>query len=389
MKVAIDLRSVAETGGKISGVENYCINLFNRLTSEHPGDFIEIINRYKPAHFPESMEVPLYLQQTRIPNKLFNAELALTRYPKFENLYGPFDILWMPDIRPFAIKPKTKLAVTVHDLSPLMHPEYYSLKRRLWHTVASYKRAILRADAIFAVSEYTKSDIVKKFNISPERVKVIYPGVDLCQFKPKEQFAEGELAAVWAHYHLPKKYILALSTIEPRKNIASLITAFENISDNQTELVIAGRLGWLYKPLLNRIANSPKHKKIHVLGYISEKDKPAIIAQAEMLCYPSFYEGFGFQPLEAMACGVPVVASARTSVPEVCGGAALIVEPNHPEDIAEAINALLRDAPLRAAMIAKGLARAPKFDWHAGARRIYDTFKELSGDNKNLNGEPE
>ena len=90
-----------------------------------------------------------------------------------------------------------------------------------------------------------------------------------------------------------------------------------------------------------------------------------------------------------MACGVPVVASARTSVPEVCGGAALIVEPNHPEDIAEAINALLRDAPLRAAMIAKGLARAPKFDWHAGARRIYDTFKELSGDNKDLNGEAE
>jgi glycosyltransferase involved in cell wall biosynthesis len=378
MRVAIDLRSVAETGGQISGVENYCINLFNRLTKNHPADFIEVINRYKPAKFPKSMEMPLYLQQTKIPNKLFNTQLALLRFPKFESLYGNFDVLWMPDIRPFALKPKTKLAITVHDLSPLMHPEYYSLRRQLWHTVASYRRAINRADIIFAVSEYTKSDIIKKFNISPDKVKVIYPGVDLQQFKPKEKFSGEELMAVRDRYKLPKKYILALSTIEPRKNIGNLVSAFENISDNQTELVIAGRLGWLYKPLLARINKSPRRKNIHLLGYISEDDKPKIIAQAEMLCYPSFYEGFGFQPLEAMACGVPVVASARTSVPEVCGGAALIVEPYHPEDITEAMEALLKDSKLRAEMVAKGFRRVTKFDWDESARKIYDTFKELN-----------
>jgi len=378
MRVAIDLRSVAETGGQISGVENYCINLFNRLTKNHPADFIEVINRYKPAKFPESMEVPLYLQQTRIPNKLFNTQLALFRFPKFESLYGNFDVLWMPDIRPFALKPKTKLAITVHDLSPLMHPEYYSLRRQLWHTVASYRRAIRRADIIFAVSEYTKSDIIKKFKVSPHKVRVIYPGVDLQQFKPKEKYAEKELSEVQERYGLPKKYILALSTIEPRKNIGNLIGAFENISDSETELVIAGRLGWLYKPLLARINKSPKRNKIHLLGYISEGDKPKVIAQAEMLCYPSFYEGFGFQPLEAMACGVPVIASARTSVPEVCGGAALIVEPYHPEDMTEAMEALLKDQKLRQEMTAKGFQRVPEFNWDESARKIYDTFKELN-----------
>jgi len=376
MRIAVDMRSVAETGGRISGVENYFINIFNRLTLDGGDEIIPVINRYKSVRFPKELKYCSNLKQTNIPNKIFNALLYISGYPKFESIYGDFDLLWMPDIRPFSISKKTKLAITVHDISSIVSPEYYSVQRRIWHKIADYGRAIKRADIIFAVSEYTKEEIITKYKINPDKIQVVYPAVDRNIFHPLKEDDKEKFADVKKRYGLPGKYILTLSTIEPRKNIQTLIEAFEQIQ-SETYLVIGGKLGWLYKDILKRIENSPKRKFIKMLGYVSEKDKPLIMAGAEILCYPSFYEGFGFQPLEAMSSGVPVIASTRTSVPEVCGGAALLVEPYHSKDIAKAIELLLSDEGLRKRLIEKGLQRSMDFNWQDSAAKIYSSFRNL------------
>lgn len=377
MRIAIDMRSVAETGGQISGVENYFVNIFNRLSDYiKPADnLMPIINRYKKVVLPDSLVAPATLSQTHIPNKVFNSLQFLFHYPRFENLYGEFDVLWLPDIRPFSVNLKTKVALTVHDLTPLTNPEYYSLRRRIWHRIVDYRQAIRRADIIFAVSEYTKQDIINKLGVDSQKIKVVYPGVETKDFKPLTELDAEHIAKVKSKYLLPDEYILALSTIEPRKNIANLIVAFEaleNSTNKNVHLVIAGKLGWLYEPIIKRIKSSALRDRIHLLGYIHENDKAVIIAAASLLCYPSFHEGFGFQPIEAMACGVPVVASSRTSLPEICGGAAILVEPNHPGDIASAIESLLNDSDLRQKYITLGLIRSRKFDWQNTAKEVYD-----------------
>ncbi len=374
MRIAIDLRSLMETGGKISGVENYLLHILEKMPNDK-GSYFGFYNSYRPVKLPILKETFL-VKFTRYPNKVFNAALRLFRLPNFERLYGSFDTLWLPDIRPFSIFNKTKLAITVHDFSPIMHPKFYSVKRRVWHTLVGYKRAISRADLIFADSEYTKYDLVKIFGVDQQKIKVVYLAVDHDRFHIN--LDERLTHKVRNRYNLPNNFILSISTVEPRKNIESLVAAFEQLNDLDVELVIAGRLGWLYHRVLKRIESSPKKDKIRLIGYVPEEDKPFMISLAKIVCYPSYYEGFGFVPLEAMACGVPVITSARTSMPEVCADAALLIEPNSVTDLALALNQLNSDTGLRQRFITKGLEQVKKFNWQ-------DTVSKIDFELKNLN----
>ncbi len=374
MRIAIDLRSLMETGGKISGIENYLLHILDKIKND-TGEYLGFYNSYRTVELP-GLKSSLPIKFTRVPNKIFNATLRLFNRPRFEKLYGDFDVLWLPDLRPFALSDKTKLAITVHDFSPIMHPQLYSIKRRIWHSLVGYKKAINRANLIFADSEYTKYDLVKLFGVNQEKVKVVHLGIDHDRFHTK---LDQRLAhKVRVRYNLPENYILSVSTVEPRKNIESLVAAFESLADLDTELVIAGRLGWLYQGVLNRIERSPKKNKIKLIGYLPEEDKPYLISLAKFLCYPSYYEGFGFVPLEAMACGVPVITSARTSMPEVCQDAALLIEPNSITDLALAMTQLNTDEALRKHFIAKGLEEVKKFSWHKTVAEIDKELKKLA-----------
>jgi|SRR5579872_301423 len=374
MRLAIDLRSLMQLGEKISGVENYVLNVVNAVASGQSIEPLFFYNSYNKVSLPGQLHDYPGIKHTRVPNKIFNVLLKLGML-KFESLYGDFDALWMPDLRPFSIKPKTKLILSVHDLSPVMHPEFYSIRRRLWHNFLNYKKSFQRANLIFALSEYTKFDLVKLFQLNPDKIKVIYGGVNHGIFNTNlDQRLKHK---VREKYKLPKKYILAVSTIEPRKNLSGLVEAFENIEDPELHLVIGGRLGWLYAELLEKVNNSAKKDRIKLLGYVDEADKPYLLGQAEMLCYPSFYEGFGFQPLEAMACGVPVITSARTSIPEVSGNAALLIEPNHLEELTAAIESLLLDPELRNNLILKGLEYSKTFTWDRTTQQMIKALKEL------------
>jgi glycosyltransferase involved in cell wall biosynthesis len=372
MRIAVDLRSLMETGGKISGVENYLLSILDRLPNDGYFGFYNSYRKVKMAKLKSGFEV----KNTSIPNKILNGGLSFFNQPKFEKLYGKFDVLWMPDLRPFAIEKETKLAITVHDLSPVTWPELYSAKRRLWHRVVRYEKSFKRADLIFAVSEYTKHDLIKIFGVNPEKIKVIHSAIDHESFNPNVEQVEKQ--RIKNKYNLPDKFILSISTIEPRKNISSLISAFERIKDQETYLVIAGRLGWLYKDLLKQVNESSKSDRIILTDYVSEEDKPGLISLSEIVCYPSYYEGFGFVPLEAMACGVPVITSARTSMPEVCKDAAVLIEPTSLVDLVSALDSLLSDKSLAESYRVKGLQRAKEFTWQKTVSEVHRYLKELA-----------
>ena len=372
MKIAIDLRSLSS--GSISGVENYTLNLLDNLlkldkTNQYTLFYNSLFNKQLgDFHYVNSKVI-----HSRLPNKVLNIGLKLKAL-KLEQLAGDFDLLFMPNLNQYHISNSAKLVITTHDLSPVLTPEFYDVKRRMWHKFLNYKRAFARANILFAVSEYTKNDLIKVFNIAPEKIKVIYPGLDHNIFNPSVM--EEDQRNLRNRYGLPGDFYLFLSTIEPRKNLKTLIRAFEQVN-NSVHLVIAGRLGWKYKKDFALIKKSKKNAKIKYIGYISESDKPALIKMAKALVYPSFYEGFGFQPLEAFASGTPVIASHVTSLPEVVSGAGLLINPYSVDDLSFALTEIVANKALRASLIEKGLLQAKKFTWVKTAEEVLNNFKLL------------
>ncbi len=369
-KIAIDLRSLSS--GRVSGVENYCLNLLESMPPlDNRNQYTFFYNSLRRRKLPDFHFVNSTVRHSHIPNKILNLALKLN-LTKLENFIGETDWIFMPNLNQFSIYPKSKLAVTVHDLSPVMAPEFYNVKRRLWHKFLNYKKALERADIIFTVSEYTKNDLIKIFSVPAEKIKVVYPGVSHKAFHPN--LPENYLREVRNLYSLPGKFILFLNTVEPRKNLGTLVKAFEKLQDS-TNLVVAGRLGWKYRADFKLINNSRKLNKIKYIGYVQEQHKPALIKLASALVYPSFYEGFGFQLLEAMAVGTPVVASQLTSIPEVTGDAALLVNPYDENSLAEALSEVLNNEGLRQALVAKGIRRAQHFNWQKTATGILGGLK--------------
>ncbi len=364
MKIAVDLRSL--NSGGISGVENYIVNLLEHLL---PSDSR---NNYTLFHNALGGENLTHLQflnakekSTRLPNKLLNLSVKFFAKPKFEQLIGDFDSLFLPNLNHFALGPKKKLVVTVHDLSPVVTPEFYDARRRFWHSFLGFKKTLERANLILAVSNFTKQDLMTFFKLPETKIKVVYPGIDHSLFHPN--LPSSKLREIRNLYNLPGDFILYLSTVEPRKNLIGLIEAFEQIK-NPVSLVIAGKLGWKYQKTLEKMKQSLKARDIKYLGYIPENDKPYIIKLARAVVYPSFYEGFGFVPLEAMSVGTPVVTSQVTSLPEVVEDSALLINPYNIDDLAKALEEVLSNNKLRESLINKGLARSQKFNWQTTAR---------------------
>lgn len=368
MRIAIDLRSLHT--GKLSGIENYILNVVEYLLlNDKENNYTLFYNSFKPVNAEHFHFVNSTIVKTRIPNKIFNATVSLFGYPKFEKIIGDFDCLFLPNFNPFSVGSTKKLAVTVHDISPFITPQYYKFKDRIWHKVLKIPKVLNRADVIFAVSNYTKNDLIRYFGVPEEKIKVVYPGIEKKVFKTN--LSVDMQRQVRNEYGLPAKYILFINTLEPRKNLLGLIEAFENIKDEKAHLVIAGKPGYQSEKSFMAMKKSKKKNRIHYLGYIEERDKPYIMSLASALAYPSFYEGFGFQPLESMALGVPVVTSSVTSLPEVVGDAGLLVNPYNISDIAKALDTALNNEVTRGELIKKGFERVKFFDWQKTSEQIH------------------
>lgn len=374
MKIAVDLRSLQSPG--VSGVENYTINLLEHLLKiDKDNQYVFFYNSIRSEFVEHLQYVNAKIVQTRIPNKFLNLSLKYFKFPKFESLIGEFDLLFLPNANHFALKNEHKLVVTVHDLSPIITPEFYNFRRRVWHRFLNIKKLYERADSLLAVSDHTRQDLIEKLGISSNKIKVVYPGVNHSVFE--QELSTNKLRSVRNIYGLPGEYILFLSTLEPRKNVVGLIKAFENLDSPNTHLLLVGKLGWKYKNILDSIEESKKKRLIKYLGYVEETDKPAIINMAKALIYPSFYEGFGFVPLEAMSLNVPVVTSQFSAIPEVVGDSALLINPKNQDDLTVAMSEILNNESLRQSLIAKGRKRSHQFKWEETALKTLAVFNSL------------
>jgi len=281
---------------------------------------------------------------------------------------GPVDLFYSPDFVLPPTRPGTRTLLTVHDLSFLRYPDHFvpKLVRYLERVVPA---SVARADRVLADSEATRADLIRLLGTPPEKVEVLYSGVDP-RFRPEPE--PGERERLRARYGLDRPYVLSVGTLQPRKNFVRLIRAFARLPDTGRVLVIAGGRGWLYESVLEEAAHHPD--RVRVLGFVEDADLPALYRGADLFVFPSFYEGFGLPVLEAMACGVPVVCSGVSSLPEVAGDAALLVDPEDEDGLRWAMERALEDEGLRREMTARGRARAAQFTWERAARQLLGVF---------------
>ncbi len=377
MKIGIDIRTLLDR--EYSGVAEYTYNLLKelfRLDKNNSYTLFYNSARAIDGRIPVFEAENVKVVHTRYPNKLFNnIQQRLIKRPQIDSLLG-VDVFFMPNIGFISLSAGCRKLLTVHDLSYLRYPEFYSLKRRAWHWLMRIRSMMRRFDRIIAVSENTRRDLIELAGVSPEKISVVPSGISR-DFRVLEAGDAG-LNRVRRKYSLPERFILFLGTLEPRKNIDGLIRAFELYcavhNAERISLVIAGGRGWKNAAIHRAAQASPVRDRIKFIGYVDRGDKVYLYNAASLFVFPSFYEGFGFPPLEAMACGVPVVVSDNSSLPEIAGQAALAVNPFDSGAIAGAITSILADHGFRAKLAAAGLARSPRFNWGNTAKHYLELF---------------
>jgi alpha-1,3-rhamnosyl/mannosyltransferase len=287
-----------------------------------------------------------------------------------EALIGPVDVFHATNYLLTHPVRRAKRVVSIHDLTVILSPEWHPAKR-LREMRAGLRASAEAADRIIAVSRTTKEDIVTHLAVDPARVAVVPLAVGP-SFRPLPGAAIDAALAPFGLVH--GTYLLFLGTMEPRKNLGRLLQAVVQLGANVGPLVLAGADGWGNDELRPRIAELARAGRVHPLGYVPEPLRAPLLGGARAFVYPSLYEGFGWPPLEAMACGTPVITSNVSALPEVVGDAALLVHPLDVDGLAAAIRRLWDDEALRGDLRARGLARARQFTWDVTARLTLEAY---------------
>ncbi|OIP97091.1 hypothetical protein AUK40_03985 [Candidatus Wirthbacteria bacterium CG2_30_54_11] len=358
-----------------SGVGYYAQFLLQGLLSSDDTTLKIFTNSFqtRPLGLESALPPHASLYTTRYPNKLLTLAWSLGRFPAVDKLFADSDVVLCPHI---SVLPETKLpkVVTIHDLSYEHFPQFHGPKERFWHQIAA--RSAKQADLLIAVSYATKEDILKIWGIESRKVKVVYPGApDL------SETVEADFADVSRRFNLRAPYLLAVGTLEPRKNLVRLIEAFANVSNEPTcrdlHLALAGARGSDSHRIEQAIHKFKLQDRVTITGYITDEIKKSLYRHAEMLVYPSLYEGFGFPLLEAMQMHLPVIASRAASIPEVTGEAAVLVDPYNSEELAQAIRDMLEDSALRERCRTLGKARVKRFSWQACSEQVREACRSL------------
>jgi glycosyltransferase involved in cell wall biosynthesis len=374
MNIGVDVRVLMDK--EYSGVSWYALDLLSAILEIdeknkyffYYNSFHDINDRLTKFNLDN-----VRFSHTRFPNKIFNYFLQkVFSWPKLDvvaggqhGALGKIDVFWSPHINFSSFSKNCKKMLTVHDLSFLIYPEFFSARKNFWHRFLGLKKLIKESDIVVAISESTKRDIIKFFNVQESGIIVVYPGIDE-RFKKMDK---ENILAVKNKYNLPDNFIFSIGNLEPRKNIAGLIRAFDSASDSLGDysLVIAGGKGWKNKEILSAFGKAKNKDKIKNLGYVDDVDRPALYNLAKMFVYPSFYEGFGLPILESMACGCPVITGDASSLPEAAGDAALLVDVSNEKAIERAIISLGSNENLQSCFSEKGLEQAMKFRWKKAA----------------------
>jgi glycosyltransferase involved in cell wall biosynthesis len=304
------------------------------------------------------------------PGRLARLSWRTLSWPPFNLLAGRADVYHFPN---FVLPPLSggRTVITIHDLSFLRFPEFAEERNRAY-LAARIADSVARADAVITDCAGIASEVVATLKLSPDRVFPVPLGVEP-EFCPPPA---GRTADTLRRLGVDGPYLLTVGTLEPRKNIPFLVDVFERLPSFDGALVIAGMRGWKTGPILARIGSSPLARRIRLLEFVREEDLPSLYAGAAVFVCASFYEGFGLPPLEAMACGVPVVSSTGGSLAEVLGDGAVLLDTFDADRWAAAVSALLSDSALRGRMIELGRRRAATYTWEETARRTARVYQE-------------
>lgn len=376
MRIAIDYTAAARQG---AGIGRYARELIDAILASIGAHDLVLLTATAGLGKSWPRAQQRLRETTAYPAKLAFRDLPITdewmarlwqrlRLPLLaEWITGRVDVFYSPDFVLPPLRRDTQALLTVHDLSFLRYPETFPSKLSAYLNRA-VPRSVARADHILADSEATQRDLIDLLNVPPGKVTTLYSGVT-ARFNPKA--AHDERARLQVQYGVgARPYILAVGTIQPRKNYIRLMEACDPLATQRDfDLVIAGRPAWLSEPI---VAAAEQRSYVHLMGFFADADLPALYRQAEVLAFPSVYEGFGFPPLEAMACGTPVVASAASSIPEVVGDAGLLIDPLDVPAWTTALTRILNDKTLRARLRQAGLARAATFTWARTAQAWVD-----------------
>lgn len=382
MKIGIDIRTLIDA--QYSGVPEYTRVLLKeifKLDKESEYKLFYNSARDLSKRIPVFDQPNIKIVKTRWPNKIFNYGWQNTlKWPKIDEMLG-VNLFFMPHINFIALGQNAKKILTVHDLSFLLYPEFFSWRKNIWHRTINARRFLRGFDTIVAVSENTRDDIVRLTGVDKDKVRVIYSGIDK-KFKPLDKAnaeVQTKLKSVKEKYQLPDKFVLYLGTLEPRKNVEGIIEAFDVCRQERSiptdcGLVIAGGRGWRYKNIYQTWQKSKQRDSIHFTGYLDEEDKVFIYNLAEIFVYPSFYEGFGFPPLEAMACGIPTVLGANSSLAEVAGWAGVLVDAYNIREISAGISQIFSDSKLNAELKKRSIKLAAEYRWSTTAKQYLELF---------------
>jgi glycosyltransferase involved in cell wall biosynthesis len=356
-----------------AGVSRYIYNLIAHLSEADPGgDYTVFLNsrcafrtsyRQKRSRLPtETPSVRILWEQFFQPPQLVAARIAL--------LHSPVNIqpLFLP----------CRGVITVMDLTFVVYPESFKPAQRLYQKVFT-RLSARRASHLIAISGSTARDLTRFFAVPNSKITVIFPGVDAA-YRPIRD--ESLLASFRLRHSLPKKFILSVGTLEPRKNLVTLLHAyaqFKRQANTNHKLVLAGGKGWFYQPIFAAVEELGLQGDVLFPGFVAEDELPLWYNTADVFVYPSLYEGFGLPPLEAMACGKPVAVADSSSLPEVVGDAALCIDPYQPEEWAAALLRLCQDASLRSDLAARALERAGQFSWTRMARETAQVYRDVLG----------
>jgi glycosyltransferase involved in cell wall biosynthesis len=364
--------------GPKSGIARYVKNLHDHLKLFHDLDVTLAFNRILK-------NIDIDLTDADVVNRRYPYKV-IRRLMKPNLLYEfPFDLFRSskPDIfhgTNFTRTPifKGKTVITIHDLAYMRYPETTS-KRILNHHSKWVPFSAKKSDRIIVVSKHTKRDVIELLNIPEEKIDVVYLAAEE-HFRPMQ---EENVLGTLKNYNLPNRYILFVGTLEPRKNLIGLLKSYLLLKQNygtKEKLVIVGAKGWKYSPIFEWIQQNRLEKEVLFTGFIADQDLVALYNGAAVFVMPSIYEGFGIPLLEAMQCGIPVLGSNTSSIPEVVGDAGILVDPKDNQRWAEEIYRMLADESHHRCYSKKSLEQAQKFSWSRTAyetRLVYDKISNM------------
>jgi glycosyltransferase involved in cell wall biosynthesis len=358
-----------------AGVGHYTYELARALAEASAGDEFELVypSSYAAANLEGREPLPPNLGEARVRVGALGRRWWSAGLPRYaaRRGYGLFHgtnyevPLWGGTTR----------VVTVHDLSLFAHPETHE-RRRVWRARRRLPLMTRAAAAVVTPTEAVRRELCEWLRVPPSKVFAVHEAARAC-FRP---MGGGEAAGLLRGLGVGGDFLLAVGTIEPRKNLSALVRAFEDVlrerPSSPLRLVVAGGRGWLSGPLFEAIEKSPVRGRVVLVGYVSDEQLRALYSACAAFVYPSFYEGFGLPPLEAMSCGAPVLAGNAPAVAEVTAGAARLFDPRDHAQLARALLELLGDEAARRALSEAGLRRAAQFSWQRTARATLDVYAE-------------